>query len=305
MRIGLQLLYPTPAVTGADAALLAKAAEERRFATLWRGEHVVNFPSYKSAYPYASQSEQAGQTAWTLRPDTGFCDSFLQLMFFAAHTTQIRLGTGICIVPQRNPLYTAKQVTAIDYLSNGRFNFGVGLGWSREEYSALNVRWEGRGKRMDEYLELMKRLWIDHDSEYHGETYDMPICRQYPKPLQKPHPPIYIGGEGDPALARVAKHGDGWFGMGQRPDQIRERLSRLDGLLAEQGRERSSVQVAIAPYFKSISRSEAEDYAATGIDELILMYASESVKETLNMFDYHANLVELTREDERGSPRRM
>ena len=157
---------------------------------------------------------------------------------------------------------------------------------------------------MDEYLELMKRLWIDHDSEYHGETYDMAICRQYPKPLQKPYPPIYIGGEGDPALTRVAKHGDGWFGMGQRPDQIPERLSRLDQLLAEQSRDRSSVQIAIAPYFKSISRSEAEDYAATGIDELVIMYASESVKETLNMLDDHASLAELTREDERGSPRK-
>jgi probable F420-dependent oxidoreductase len=304
MRIGIQLLYPTPAMSSADSVVLAKAAEERRFATLWRGEHVVNFPSYTSAYPYASQAEQVGQTAWTLRPDTGFCDSFLQLMLFAAHTKQIRLGTGICIVPQRNPLYTAKQVTAIDYLSDGRFNFGVGLGWSREEYAALNVPWSGRGKRMDEYLELMKRLWIDHDSEYHGETYDMPACRQYPKPLQKPYPPIYIGGEGDAALTRVAKHGDGWFGMGQRPDQIPERLSRLDQLLSEQGRDRRSVQVAIAPYFKSVSRSEAEDYAATGIDELILMYASESVRETLDMFDYHANLVELTRDDERGSPRK-
>jgi probable F420-dependent oxidoreductase len=291
-------------MSGADSVLLAKAAEERRFATLWRGEHVVNFPTYTSAYPYSAQAEQVGQTAWTLRPDTGFCDSFLQLMLFAAHTKEIRLGTGICIVPQRNPLYTAKQVTAIDYLSDGRFNFGVGLGWSREEYAALGVPWTGRGKRMDEYLELMKRLWIDHDSEYHGETYDMPLCRQYPKPLQKPYPPIYIGGEGDPALTRVAKHGDGWFGMGQRPDQIPERLSRLDQLLSEQGRDRNSVQVAIAPYFKFISRSEAEDYAGTGIDELIIMYASESVKETLDMLDYHANLTELTREEERGSSRR-
>jgi len=89
MRIGIQLLYPTPAMSSADAVLLAKAAEERRFATLWRGEHVVNFPTYTSAYPYASQAEQVGQTAWTLRPDTGFCDSFMQLMLFAAHTCAV------------------------------------------------------------------------------------------------------------------------------------------------------------------------------------------------------------------------
>ena len=291
-------------MSSADSVLLAKAAEERRFATLWRGEHVVNFPTYTSTYPYAAQTARVGQTAWTLRPDTGFCDAFLQLMLFAAHTKRIRIGTGICIVPQRNPLYTAKQVAAIDYLSDGRFNFGVGLGWSREEYAALNVPWTERGKRLDEYLELMKRLWIDHDSEYHGKTYDMPVCRQYPKPLQRPYPPIYVGGESDPALARVAKYGDGWFGMGRGPDQMPERLRRLDELLSEQGRDRRSVQVVIAPYFKAICRSEAEDYAATGVDELVIMYASESVTETLNMLDYHANLTELTREDERGSPRK-
>lgn len=302
MRIGIQMLYPTPAMSPQDHVTLARAAEERRFATLWRGEHVVVFPNYTSSYPYATATGEEGKTKWNLRPDLGYCELLMHLMFLAANTTEIRFGTGICIVPQRNPLYTAKQVTALDFLSGGRFNFGVGLGWSQEEYEALAVPWERRGKRMDEYLSLMKRLWVDHDSEFHGETYDMPLCRQYPKPAQQPYPPIYVGGESDLALRRVARHGDGWYGMGLEPEQVKERLGTLETMLAEQGRERKNVQVAIAPYFKSISRTEAEDYAAAGVDELIIMYASDSVAETFKMLDQHADLVSLTLESERGSP---
>jgi probable F420-dependent oxidoreductase len=128
----------------------------------------------------------------------------MQLAFLAAHTARVRLGTGICLVPQRNPVYTAKEVATVDWLSGGRFDFGVGVGWLAEEFRALDVAFERRGDRCREYLDVMRRLWCDSVSAFAGSFYDLPASRQYPKPVQQPHPPICFGGESDAAMRRVA-----------------------------------------------------------------------------------------------------
>ena len=137
-------------------------------------------------------------------------------------------------MPQRNPVYTAKQVADLDVLSGGRVEFGIGIGWLREEFDVVNVPFERRGQRTDEYLEIMKSLWTEETSEYHGELYDLPPCRMYPKPVQRPHPPLVIGGESDAALRRVAAHGQGWFGFNRTPDEVPEGLERLEKALAAQ-----------------------------------------------------------------------
>ena len=159
----------------------------------------------------------------------------------------MRLGTGICLVPQRNPIYTAKQVADVDFLSRGRLDFGIGVGWLREEFEALGVPWERRGARTRECIEVMKTLWCDEVSSYAGAFYTLPGCLQNPKPVQKPHPPLFFGGESDAALRRVAQLGQGWFGFGLSPDDLAAHLERLDALLAREGRKRSDVQVQVAP----------------------------------------------------------
>jgi alkanesulfonate monooxygenase SsuD/methylene tetrahydromethanopterin reductase-like flavin-dependent oxidoreductase (luciferase family) len=152
MQIGLFAPAVSPPGTPEYLHALATTAEERGFHSLWVAEHVVLFDEYVSRYPYAADGRiPAGG-------ETGFLDPFDALAFLAAHTSRVRLGTGICLVPQRNPVYTAKQVTTVDWLSRGRFDFGVGIGWLAEEFRALGVPFERRAERNREYLEMMRRL---------------------------------------------------------------------------------------------------------------------------------------------------
>jgi probable F420-dependent oxidoreductase len=183
----------------------------------------------------------------------------------------VRLGTGICLVPQRNPVYTAKEVASLDYLSNGRFDFGVGVGWLEEEFKALNVPFERRGARSRAYLEVMRRCWCDPISQYEGEFYSLPPCRQYPKPVQQPHPPIYFGGESDAALKRVADLGQGWFPFSIGPDELAARMQVLTKLLATRGRKRSDIRVAICPYMNSADLDLVKRYRDAGADQVVLM----------------------------------
>src|SRR6186997_170685 len=190
---------------------LGREAEARAFESIWVAEHVVMFDDYESQYPYAADGRFPGGG------DTGLLEPLTALTYLAAITDRVRLGTGICLVPQRNPVYTAKQVADLDSLSGGRVDFGIGVGWLREEFEALGVPFERRGKRTDEYLQVMRSLWCDDTSSFEGELYTLRPCRMYPKPVQQPHPPIHVGGESDAALRRVARFGQGWFSFNRLP----------------------------------------------------------------------------------------
>lgn len=265
MRFGLFAPLANPWATPEYMATLASAAEERGFHSIWVAEHVVLFDSYESRYPYAADGKiPAGG-------ESGIFEPFTSLAFLAAHSNTIRLGTGICLVPQRNPVYTAKDVAAVDWLSEGRIDFGVGVGWLKEEFDAVAAPFERRGDRCREYLEVMRRLWTDPVSEFHGEFYDLPACRQYPKPVQQPIPPIHFGGETDAALRRVADLGQGWYGFSREPEQVPERIATLERLLTERGRSRDDVVVSICPYLLGVDSDKAKRYADVGVDQLILM----------------------------------
>ena len=145
------------------------------------------------------------------------------------------------LLPQRNPVYTAKEVSTLDWLSNGRVDLGIGVGWLEEEFDAVNVPWPQRGKRTDEYLEVLRTLWCDETSAYDGEFYSLNPCAMFPKPVQQPHPPIHIGGESDAALRRTARAGQGWHTFNRTPEDLAEPLATLDRLLADEGRTRSDI----------------------------------------------------------------
>ncbi len=244
---------------------VGRETEDRGFESIWVPEHVVLFDEYSSAYPYAVDGKFPGGA------DSGMLEPLGVLTFLAAVTDRVRLGTGICLVPQRNPVYTAKSVTDLDSLSGGRVDFGVGAGWLREEFEALGVPFEKRGQRTDEHLQAMVSLWCDEVSEFHGELYDLPPCRMYPKPIQEPHPPIHIGGESDAALRRVARFGQGWFSFDRLPADLPEPLARLDAALAAEGRARTEVVLSVSPYFHQTTPQMVDEYAALGVDRLIVM----------------------------------
>jgi len=249
-------------------------------------EHAVLFDEYDSRYPYAEDGKlPAGGRA-------GFLDPFAALAFLAAHTSRIRLGTGICLVPQRNPVYTAKEVATIDWLSDGRVDFGIGVGWLAEEFEALSVPFEQRAKRCGEYVEVMRRLWCDETSQHDGELYKLPACRQYPKPMQKPHPPIHVGGNSDAALRRVARYGNGWYGYGIDPERTAERLRRLGEELDRRGRSLVDVDVSVCPDARDTpSPDSLKRYRDAGVAQVIYLIMPAGMDECRSSLDRLAENV--------------
>jgi len=254
-------------LTPPELAAMARVAEARGFASLWVGDHVLGFKYLDWVQPpeYSPTGEQG----------EGGLDCFEALAFMAAVTSRIRLGVGVCIVPQRNPVYTAKSVTGIDGLSQGRFDFGIGVGWNKDEFEACEAEFDARGKRCDSYIELMRVLWTERVSSYKSDYYELAPCRMNPKPVQKPHPPIYIGGDTDPALRRAAKYGDGWYASPQvQPADFPARLARLAEFAAGHGRRRSDLRIVGAVSVDEASALEdavVDSYAAAGVDHLVLV----------------------------------
>jgi probable F420-dependent oxidoreductase len=263
MKIGL--FAPLGAPHGPEYLdALGRGAEERGFHSLWVAEHVVLFDDYGSVYPYAANGRIPAP------PEMGLLEPFTTLAFLAAATRRIRLGTGVCLLPQRNPVYTAKQAANVDFVSGGRLDLGLGVGWLAEEYRAVAASFERRGARCRSYVEVMRRLWCDDTSEYKDEFYELPACRMYPKPVQRPHPPIHFGGESDAALRRAAELGQGWYGFDRDPAQAADGIRRLERFVARAGRRRSDLEVHISPYMKPVAADALARYRDAGVDQLIL-----------------------------------
>jgi probable F420-dependent oxidoreductase len=265
MEIGLFTPLGNGNATAEVLRSLGREAEDRGFESVWVAEHVVLFDDYESRYPYAADGRFPGGG------DTGLLEPLTALTYLAAVTDRIRLGTGICLVPQRNPVYTAKQVVDLDCLSGGRVDFGIGVGWLREEFDAVAAPFERRGARTDEYLQVMRSLWTDEVSSFEGEHYTLPPCRMYPKPVQQPHPPIHVGGESDAAMRRAARHGDGWYSFNRLPHELDEPLRRLDGMLADAGRSRADVTLTVSPYFNAVDAAAVDAYRERGVDRLVVL----------------------------------
>ena len=270
MHFDIWLPTANPFASPELLAAVGQEAERRGVHTIWVGEHAVSFDRHDSRYPYAADGRMP------LPADSGLLEPFTTLAYLAAHTTRVRLGTAMCLLPQRNPVYTAKEVTTLDWLSGGRVDFGVGVGWQREEFEALGVPWERRGARTDEYLEVLRRLWCEDPSSFTGSFYSLPSCHQFPKPVQRPHPPLHFGGEGDAALRRTARTGQGWHTFNRPPAQLAEPVARLAALLEAEGRTRAEVTVTVCPYFQELSPDSVTGYAAAGADAVAaLLFVTE------------------------------
>jgi probable F420-dependent oxidoreductase len=264
---------------------LGPALEERGFESVWVPEHVVLFDDYASEYPYAPDGK------FPSGGDTGLLEPLTALTYLAALTDTLRLGTGICLITQRNPVYTAKQVADLDVLSGGRVEFGVGVGWLEEEFDVLNMPFERRGNRAREHIAVMKSLWTDETSSFEGELYNLPECRFYPKPVQTPHPPIHFGGETNAAMRRTADLGQGWFGFNRRPEEVPEALARLDNALDENGRSRDELTITISPYFQETTTADLERFAALGVDRLVVVAFAFTVDDLLPTLDTLAETI--------------
>src|SRR5579864_836727 len=213
MKIGITAIGIGKAARPTTIRAVAENADRLGFDTLWAPEHVVLFDSHESKYPYSDDGRfMAGSTIDLLDP-------FIGLTYAAACSKRLRLATGICLVAEHNPLVLAKVIASLDSLSGGRFALGVGIGWSAEEFGALGIPFERRAQRTREYIDVMRKLWTEEKTTFHGEFVNFTEVRAFPKPPQQGRLPIIFGGESLPALRRVAEYGNGWFGFNLNPAQ--------------------------------------------------------------------------------------
>jgi probable F420-dependent oxidoreductase len=263
---------------------VAVHAERLNFATVWAPEHVVLLDQHVSKYPYSTG-------AFPVPMDTPFADPFVTLGYAAAYTSRVKLVTGICLVPEHNPLVLAKAVATLDQVSGGRFTLGVGVGWLEEEFKAIGVPWERRAQRTREYVDAMRCLWRDAHSTYKGEFVKFENVRSYPKPVRG-EVPIWFGGESGPALKRVADYGNGWCGFNLSPAEAADKMKHLDQLIKAAGRKRSEIYMALSPYTKPITRDDLKRYRDAGVDELGLIEFAPPTNER----DLTARMEQMARE---------
>jgi probable F420-dependent oxidoreductase len=272
MKIGLFCPLRSPVATPEFLDQLGRGCEERGVSSVWLGEHVVTFPGYESRYPGSRDG------VFRFPERSGLLDMVAAIGFLAACTRTVRLGTGICILPQNNPVYVAKQYATLDFLSAGRLDFGIGVGWSWEEFAAVGASWPRRGARCDEYLEVIRTLWTDDVSSFKGEFYDLAPCHCFPKPVQQPMVPVIVGGHSTAALRRAARYGSGWYGVNSSPEETASLLSQLDEALAAEGRTRDGFRIIMGTTADAAGLEAVERYAEVGVDELLVPFLRQGTK---------------------------
>ena len=234
MKVGL-FVFATD--SSSDPAALAKKAEEVGFESFWVPEHCV-IPVHTTSAPYRRSVEEG-----IPEPYSHIADPFMVLAMASAVTQHIKLGTGICLIPERNPLLLAKEVASLDHFSGGRFIFGIGAGWLKEETEIMGGDFPHRWSQTRESIEAMKELWTKEEAEFHGKYYDFPPVRSFPKPIQKPHPPIFLGGASKRVFKRVVEWGDGWMPTLPSPEEVEQGRTTLDDLAAQAGRDPATIEV--------------------------------------------------------------
>jgi probable F420-dependent oxidoreductase len=238
MKYGISIIVRGEDATTSVLNSIAEKAEEVGLDALWASDHLIIPKQMVSRYPSAKDGQFPD--SWK----TSYFQPFSVLNYLAAKTERVRLGTSVLVLPMRNPIEVATQVAEMDQLSNGRVNFGVGVGWFAEEFEALGYSFRERGARTNEGLEICKALWSEGPATFQGRFYSFEDAHVGPKPVQRPHPPIYIGGSTDAALKRVAKYGDAWHPLKPTPEQILEIKPRLDALLEAEGRTGEGFPIA-------------------------------------------------------------
>jgi probable F420-dependent oxidoreductase len=264
MKIGIFVAFVSPPATPELILNFGRRAEEAGLESIWMGEHVVLFDRMEFPYPGSKDGRVP------VPEGGGILEMTATFGFLAAATKHIRLGSGICLVRQRNPVYTAKEFATLDWLTGGRIDFGIGVGWCKEEVIACGYRWEDRGERCDEILELMRDLWTKPVTSSRGRHVSLAECRMDPKPVQKPHIPIFVGGHSAAAMKRAARFGAGWYGFSLSPDATSIALTEIDNALGKVGRKRGGdFEIVITPPY-AVTQDMVREYARLGVDRLIV-----------------------------------
>jgi probable F420-dependent oxidoreductase len=245
-------------------AEVARAAEAAGFDSVWVQEHVVFPAEMPHTYPYSDDGNPG------IASKTPLIDPWIALTTIANATESVRLASNVYVLPLRSPFVTARAAVTLDRVSGGRLSLGVGVGWLQQEYEAMQVEWEGRGRRMDEIIDIMRRLWSEETIEHQGEFYHFdPVCFE-PKPLQKSGIPVLIGGESRPAMRRAARIGDGWImtWLGAA-EEVAEKVAAMRALRVEHGRVDVPFEIT-GSVQRDVSIDGLRAYQANGVDRVIV-----------------------------------
>lgn len=242
---------------------LAQKAESAGVESVWTFEHVIVPIDYASKYPYSPNGKMG------VTPETNFIDPLIALTAIATHTKTLRLGTGVNILSQTNPLLMAKQCASLDLVSGGRFMLGVGIGWLREEFDAMGVPFERRGARFDEYVAAMKQVWSGDVVEHDGEFLKWSGFKSHPTPAQKPTLPVVIGGSKGRVFERTAKLGEGWFAPTGSPEELAPMLEQLRKACEAEGRDYDEIEISAMWLGATQGVDSVRPYEDLGVHRLI------------------------------------
>ncbi len=263
MKIGLFAINYGTCGDPASAVRVAQAAEAAGFESVWTGEHIVLPDPMLPSFPLA--------------PETPMLDTIVTLTWIAAHTKCLRIASGIIILPQRNPVLLAKELASVDVVSGGRLIIGVGAGWLEPEFKALGVAMERRGERMDDALRAMRALWTMEKPEHHGASASFSKVAAYPRPIQRPMPPIVIGGESPAAMRRAITMGNGWYGFGLTLEETKQHIASLKRTGEQHRRpsELGDLEITVTPVGR-FDRRSVEAYEAAGVHRLVILPRHEA-----------------------------
>tara|TARA_Y100000758_G_scaffold131799_1_gene93237 strand:- start:584 stop:1432 length:849 start_codon:yes stop_codon:yes gene_type:complete len=280
MNIGIVLPLPAYYI---NPALIAETAENLGFDSLWVGEHPF--------IPLNSQSIFPGSPSGEIPESySHFVDPFIALSMAASVTKRIKLATGICLITERNPLLLAKEVSTLDQFSKGRFIFGIGTGWLREEAELMGCDFDHRWTQAKEEIDILKKLWSSPQASHSGTYYAFPEVISYPKPFQRPHPPIMIGGTAPNALKRVAKWADGWLPNRVTPEDLKIKRKKLNTLTEQLGRDPTKLSITI--HGQPADKDLIASYEKAGADRVTIR--PRAVKTDKEMRTELENLARLT-----------
>lgn len=259
---------------------LGRALEERNFESVWFPEHTHIPASRRSPFPGGGDLPKEYWHSY---------DPFLALTAAAMTTSRLRLGTGICLVVERDPIVTAKEVATLDRLSNGRAVFGIGGGWNAEEMENHGTQFTTRWRVLRERVLAMKEIWTREEAEFHGEFVNFDRIRAHPKPVQKPHPPIVMGGDGPRTFDRVIEFADGWMPISRPATNPVAKIPELRRRAEKAGRDPKSISVSI--FFAKPDKSAIESLASAGVDRAIFGLPSAGKDKVLPLLDAYASVM--------------
>ncbi|GAB3298146.1 LLM class F420-dependent oxidoreductase [Parasphingorhabdus pacifica] len=270
MKFGISTFVTDEGIAPAE---LGKALEERGFDALFIAEHTHIPTSRETPYPGGGNLPRIYYRT---------LDPFLALTAAASASSNLLVATGIALMAQRDPITTAKEVATLDRISAGRFMLGIGVGWNREEMRNHGTEPTTRGALMDERIRAMREIWTKDEAEFHGDHVDFDPIHSWPKPVQQPHPPIYVGGESERAIGRVAEYGDGWLPRGGT-ENLGEKIEKV--------REKAGRRLPVSLYAAGHEPANLEEYTEAGVDRVLFMLPTKPRDETLERLDRLATLA--------------